>query len=186
MEDAPTLSQVPKSVCPGMDTSSTVQVTKDLAEYSRASGSSGKELVLAPPYMCAVGQTVRKGSTTKRMGESTTLECLFVHRMQSLFFICIPGRHRNGREGTEIGAHVGSKIDDQVDLEKPTKTIDPVYLGCTQHECSPDSGLVEEYREMFESRISAGANEKWPDPRNVRKSDSVVLRRNGGTRTKMR
>ena len=80
-----------KSVCPGMDTSSTVQVTKDLAEYSRASGSSGKELVLAPPYMCAVGQTVRKGSTTKRMGESTTLECLFVHRMQGLFFICILG-----------------------------------------------------------------------------------------------
>ena len=46
--------------------------------------------------------------------------------------------------------------------------------------------LVEEYREMFESRVSAGANEKVPDLRNIQKSDSVVLRRNGGTRAKMR
>ena len=42
-----------------------------------------------------------------------------------------------------------------VDLEEPTSFLDHVYLGCTQ--------IVETYRDMFESRISAGALEKLPN-----------------------
>ena len=37
---------------------------------------------------------------------------------------------------------------------------DHAYLGCTQRECKPNEGMVDEYREMFESRISEGAPEK--------------------------
>ena len=36
-----------------------------------------------------------------------------------------------------------------------------VYLGCTQRECKPDETIFDEYRIMFESRISAGTTEKW-------------------------
>ena len=31
-------------------------------------------------------------------------------------------------------------------------------------ECKPHNSLLDEYRKMFESRISAGATEKLPDP----------------------
>ena len=48
------------------------------------------------------------------------------------------------------------------DLDKPTAFLDHVYLGCTQRECEPKKIIVEQYLEMFESRMSAGATEKLP------------------------
>ena len=49
-----------------------------------------------------------------------------------------------------------------VDLDEPTSFLDHVNLGYTQRECKPNEIIVEEYRKMFESRISAGATEKLP------------------------
>ena len=47
-------------------------------------------------------------------------------------------------------------------LTKPTSFGDHVYLGCTQRECKPNAMIIEEYTQMFESRISVGATEKLP------------------------
>ena len=54
-----------------------------------------------------------------------------------------------------------------VDLDEPTSFLDHVYLGCTQRECKPNEIIIENFKEIFESRISAGANEKllgWEKP----------------------
>ena len=53
----------------------------------------------------------------------------------------------------------------EVDLGEPTSFLDHVYLGCTQRQCEISQDIVDNYRTMFESRISAGATEKY----NVRK-----------------
>ena len=50
----------------------------------------------------------------------------------------------------------------QVDLGKPTSFLDHVYLGCTQRECETNDDIVDNYRSMIESRISAGTTEKLP------------------------
>ena len=47
-----------------------------------------------------------------------------------------------------------------VDLGEPTSFFDHVYLGCIERECQTSKDIVDNYRNMFESRISAGANEK--------------------------
>ena len=47
-----------------------------------------------------------------------------------------------------------------VDLGEPTSFLDHVYLGCTQRECQISKDIVANYRDMFESRISARAKEK--------------------------
>ena len=47
----------------------------------------------------------------------------------------------------------------QVDLGEPTSFLDHVYLGCTQRECETNKDIVDKFRSMFESRISAGATE---------------------------
>ena len=47
-----------------------------------------------------------------------------------------------------------------VDLGEPTSFLDHVYLGCTQRECAISREIVTKYRDMLESRISAGAKEK--------------------------
>ena len=50
----------------------------------------------------------------------------------------------------------------EVDLGEPTSFLDHVYLGCTQRQREISKDIVDNYRTMFESRISAGATEKLP------------------------
>ena len=47
-----------------------------------------------------------------------------------------------------------------VDLGEPTSFLDHVFLGCTQRKCRISKDIVANYRDMFESTISAGAKEK--------------------------
>ena len=54
-----------------------------------------------------------------------------------------------------------------VDLGEPTSFLDHVYLGCTQRESKISKDIVDNYRTMFESRISAGAMEKLPCSENL-------------------
>ena len=69
-----------------------------------------------------------------------------------------------------FGSHV-EEIDENVDIEKPTSFLDHfldhVHIGCTRRECKPNDAIVEQYKKqqknMFESRISAGATEKLPE-----------------------
>ena len=56
----------------------------------------------------------------------------------------------------------------EVDLGEPTSFLDHVYLGCTQRQCKISKDIVDNYRTMFESRISAGGLEKLPFPQNIR------------------
>ena len=46
-----------------------------------------------------------------------------------------------------------------VDMGEPTSFLDHVYLGYTQRECQISKDIVDNYRSMFETRISAGATE---------------------------
>ena len=48
-----------------------------------------------------------------------------------------------------------------VDLDERISFLDHVF-GCTQCECKPNKIITDEYRKMFESRISAGATENLP------------------------
>ena len=51
-------------------------------------------------------------------------------------------------------------LNKEVDLGEPTSFLDHVYLGCTQRQCEISKDIVDNYRTMFESRISARATEK--------------------------
>ena len=48
------------------------------------------------------------------------------------------------------------------DLGEPTSFLDHVYLGCTPRECQTSKDIADNYRNMFESQISARATEKLP------------------------
>ena len=47
-------------------------------------------------------------------------------------------------------------LNKEVDLGEPRSFLDHEYLGCTQRECQTSKESVDNYRTMFESRISAG------------------------------
>ena len=52
-------------------------------------------------------------------------------------------------------------LNKAVDLGEPTSFLDHVYLGFTQRHCEISKDFVDNYRAMFESRISEGATEKY-------------------------
>ena len=62
-----------------------------------------------------------------------------------------------------------------VALGKPTSFLDHVHLGCTQRECQISKDIVDFYRTMFESRISAGTTEKLSETKATRKLDAETI-----------
>ena len=64
------------------------------------------------------------------------------------------------------------------DLDEPTSFLDHAYFGMhSQRVRKPNEIIIEEYRETFEHRISAGATGKLPGlEKNSRKDGCVVLR----------
>ena len=88
-------------------------------------------------------------------------ECLFVNREKGLLLsvyvddIKLAGKKQNIDPMWKV-------LNKDVDLGEPTSFLDHVYLGCTQRECQTSKDIVDNYRSMFESRISAGAKEKLP------------------------
>ena len=55
-------------------------------------------------------------------------------------------------------------LNKEVDLGEPTSFLDHVYLGCTQRKCEVSKDIVDNYRYMFESRISVGGLGNLPFP----------------------
>ena len=94
-------------------------------------------------------------------------ECLFVHREKGLFLsvhvddIKLAGKKQNLDPMWKL-------FNKEVDLGEPTSFLGYVYLGCTQRQCEISKDIVDNYRTMFESRISAVGTEKLPFPQNLR------------------
>ena len=82
-------------------------------------------------------------------------ECLFVHREKGLFLsvyvddIKLAGKKQNINLMWKV-------LNKEVDLGEPTSFLDHFFLGCTQRQCEISKDIVDNYRTMFESRISAG------------------------------
>ena len=51
-------------------------------------------------------------------------------------------------------------LNKEVDLGEPTSFLYHVYLGCTQRECQISRNTVDNYRDLFESRMPAGGIKK--------------------------
>ena len=60
-------------------------------------------------------------------------------------------------------------------LGEATSFLDHVYFGCTQRECHISKDIVDTCRNMFESRISAGATEKLPETKATEKPDANTI-----------
>ena len=59
-------------------------------------------------------------------------------------------------------------LNKEFDLGEPTSFLDHAHLGCTQRRCEISIDIVDNYRTMFESRISAERIEKLPYSENLR------------------
>ena len=107
-----------------------------------------------------MGEAIRESSVGTRLGTSSKLGMFFVNREKGLFLsvyvddIKLAGKKQNIEP-------TWTMFMKDVDLGEPTSFLDHVHLGCTQRDCQLSKDIVDKYRRIFESRISAGAEEKY-------------------------
>ena len=101
------------------------------------------------------------------MGEIPNWECLFVHREKGLFLsVYVDDIRLTGTKQNIVP--MWKVLNEEVDLGEPTSFLDHVYLGCTERQSEMSKDIEDNYRTMFESRISAGRLEKLPFSQNIR------------------
>ena len=163
MEDAHKLLKIPKSECP--------DIWIRLPRHKWPKSWSSIEDLVVPLERNLYGHPLA-GLSWERKFEKILLKHgwekvfnwnLFVHREKRLFLsvyvddIKLAGKKQNLDPMWKI-------LNKEVDLGEPTSFLDHVYLGCTQRQCEISKNTVDNYRTMFESRISAGGVEKLPFP----------------------
>ena len=90
--------------------------------------------------------------------KSSKLECLFVNREKGLSLSVYVDDIKLAGKKQNIDPMLIVLVKD-VDLGEPTSCHDHVYLGYTQRDSQTSKGIVDNNRNMFESEISAGAQE---------------------------
>ena len=102
------------------DSAISTSATTSLTKHSRFCCSSWQEFVRTPPDTNTVGETVRKGSTLKWMGESTNLgQPARASTTRTLSFR-LRGRHQDDRGNLDL---TWKRLMKQVDHEKPTQQV---------------------------------------------------------------
>ena len=165
MEDAPKILKIPKSECP--------DIWIRLPRHKWPKSWSSMENPVVPLERNLCGHLVA-GPFWERQIEKIFLqhgwenfsnwECLFVHREKGLFLsvfvdnIKLAGKKRNIDPMWKV-------FNKEVDLGIPTSFLDHVYLECTQRQCDISKDIVDNYKAMFESRISVGGTERIHTPR---------------------
>ena len=98
-------------------------------------------------------------------------ECLFVHREKGLFLSVYVDDIKLAGKKLNINP-IWKVLNKEVDLGEPTSFFDHENLGCTPRQCETSKDIVDNYRTMFESRISVERTEKLPFSENLRISSS--------------
>ena len=162
IEDAPKLLTIPKSECP--------DIWIRLPRHKWPKSWSSMEDPVVPLERNLYGHPLA-GLLWERQFEKILLkhgwekipnwECLFVHREKGLFLsVYVDDKKLAGKK--QNLDPMWKVLNKEVDLGEPTSFLDHVYLGCTQRQCETSKDIVDNYRTMFESRISAGEIEKLP------------------------
>ena len=90
-----------------------------------------------------------------------------MHRQKGLFLSVYVDDTKLGGKKQNINP-MWKLLNKEVDLGKPTSFLGHENLGCTQRQCLISKDIVDNNRTMFESRISAGGEEKLSFPQNLR------------------
>ena len=160
MEDAPSLlenSEVRMSR--HLDTSTKTQMAKIMVQHGRPSRSSWTKSVRSSSGRTVLGKATWEGCIWTRLGESSNLEPVR-KPWGCAVFVTVCGRYKNWLERNKILTQCGKYSWGTLTWPSQHHSLTMSNLGCTQRECETSKDIVENYRNRFESRISAGAKEK--------------------------
>ena len=153
-----------------LDSSFTTQVAKIMVHHGRFCRYSWTKSDGHPLAGLLWERQFEKILLKYRWENVSNWECFFVHREKRLnlsVYLCM-WMTSTWLERNKTLIRCGKVLNKEVDLGEPTSFPDHVYLGCTQRQCEISKDIVDNYRTMFGSRISAGGVEKLPFPQNLR------------------
>ena len=132
-----------------------------MVQYGGSSRSSRAKSVRSSTGRTIFGKAIRESSIRTRLGQSSKLGMLFRKPRKHFSCLCMWTIFKLAGKKQNI-APMWKVLMKEVDLGEPTSFLDHVYLGCTQRECQTSKDIVDNYRNMFEYKISAGAQETLP------------------------
>ena len=141
------------------DSSTTTQMAEIMVQYERPSFPLERNLYGHPLVGLLWERQFEKVLLKTWMGEKSKWECLFAHREKGLFFSAYVDDIKLVRKKHNIDP-MWKVLNKEVDLGEPTSFLDHVYLGCNQRQCEISKDFVDNYRTMFELRLSAGGVQK--------------------------
>ena len=147
-----------------VDSSTTTQVAKIMVQYGRSSRSSWTKSVWSSLGRTVMGKAIWENPVEIRLGE-TFQSRMLIRTPWNIFSVFVDDIKLAGKK-QNINP-MWKVLNKEVDLREPTSFLDHVYLGCTQRQSEISKDIVDNYRTMFESRISAGATEKLPCSENM-------------------
>ena len=162
MEDAHKLLKIPKSECPDI----WIRLPKHKWPKSWSSMEDPVVLLERNLYGHPLAGQVWERQFEKVLSEHgwekvPNWDCLFVNREKGRFLsVCVDDIKLAGKK--QNIDPMWKVLFKEVNLGQPTSFLDHVCLGCTQRECKTSKDMVDNYRNMFESKMSAGATEKLP------------------------
>ena len=125
-----------------------------IVQYRRPSCSSWKESVWSSFGRTTMGKAIWENPIGTRLGKGFQLGMLVRTPWKGLLLsvyvddIKLAGKKQNLDPMWKV-------LNKEVDLGEPTSFLDHVYLGCTQRQCEISKNTVDNYRTVFDSRISA-------------------------------
>ena len=140
-----------------------------MVEHDWPGRSSWAKSVRSSFSRTVMGLTIWENPIAVRLGEGFQLGCLFVYREKGLFLSVSVDDIKMAGQKQNIDP-IWKLLNKEVDLGEPTSFVDHVYLGCTRRQSEISKDIVDNYRAMFESRISPSGTEKLPHSENFRVS----------------
>ena len=125
-----------------------------------------KNSVRSSSGITVMGKAIWENPIAARLGEGFLLGMLIRTPWKGLFLSVYVDDIKLAEKKQNIDPMWKVLMKD-VDLGEPTSFLGHENLGCTQRQCEISKDVVDNYRTMFESRISAGATEKLPCSENL-------------------
>ena len=149
-----------------LDSSTTTQIAEIIVQYGRSSRNSWAKYVRSSFGRPIMGKAIWDNPFDVRLGEGFQLGMLIRTPWKVVILICVDDVKLAGKK--ENINPMWQVLNKEVALGEPTSFLDHENLACTQRQWEISKDSVDNYRTMFESRISAGATEKLSCSENLR------------------
>ena len=131
-------------------------------QYRRPSRSSWTESVRSSFGKTVMRKAIWENPIKARLGEKFPIGNVFSYSVKKDYSYLCMWMKQNWLERKQTLIRCGKYSTKKSIWENQHLSLIIVYLGCTQRQCEISKDIVDNYRTMFESRISAVRTEKLP------------------------